>query len=257
MSRMTPVERNRRNPRIGNEAGPDFPTFGLGGRLLYLRRDFTPKVPLVFAGLDQLERPDGVGKGNRQSGFTLKLAGGPDLFIRRARRGGLIRHALRDVYLGFHPRPLRELALAVEAQRRGIAVAEPIGAMVEWIAPMAYRGAFITRAMSGMTLWDFIRADDDAFVRAHVLEEARRAIDRMHQLGLFHADLNLHNLFITKSRESFVAAILDLDKATLYRTAVPAGLRRRNFDRLSRSARKLDPDGHFLDARAITLLTAV
>lgn len=246
---MTTVEKFSWRRRSAGDPGPDFPTFGLGRRLLYLRRDFGPKAPIIFAGLGQLERSDRQGKGNRQSGFTLKLGGGPDLFIRHAHRGGMIRHLLKDIHLGLHPRPVRELAVAVEAQRRGIPVAEPVGAVVEWIAPIAYRGAFLTRAMSGLTLWELIRTDEDAYVRAHVLEEARRAIDTMHQLGLFHADLNLHNLFITQSRESFVVAILDLDKSKLFRAAVPAGLRRRNFNRLFRSARKLDPDGRFLDAR--------
>jgi tRNA A-37 threonylcarbamoyl transferase component Bud32 len=148
-----------------------------------------------------------------------------------------------------------ELAIAAEAQRRGIPVAEPVGAMVEWVAPVMYRGFFLTRALSGMTLWDFLRTDDDPYVRAHVFEEVRHAIDTMHRLGLFHADLNLHNLFITQSRESLAAIILDLDKARLFRRPVPARLCRRNFARLRRSVRKLDPEGRYLDADALASLT--
>lgn len=252
---MTTAEKFAWRRRAAGEPGPDFPTFGLGHRLLYLRRDFSSQVPIIFTGLGQLESSGSQGKGNRQSGFTLKLSGGPDLFVRHAHRGGMIRHLLKDIHVGLHPRPVRELAVAAEAQRRGIPVAEPVGAVVDWLAPMAYRGAFLTRAMSGLTLWELIRTDDDAYVRAHVLEQARRAIDTMHQLGLFHADLNLHNLFVTQSRDSFAVAILDLDRSRLFRTAVPPGLRRRNFSRLLRSARKLDPDGRFLDARALASLT--
>jgi hypothetical protein len=236
------------------DPGPDFPTFGLGRRLLYMRRDFTSNVPMIFARLGEIDRSAVEGAGNRKSGFALKLESGPELYARRALRGGLVRFLLNDIYVGLRPRPVRELAIAAEAQRRGIAVAEPLGAMVEWIAPGAYRGIFLTRAMMGMTLWDFIRTDDDAYVRTHVLEQSRRAIDTMHQLGLFHADLNLQNLFVTKSGESFMIVILDLDKAKLFDTAVSSGLRKRNLARLRRSARKLDPEGRYLDPHALVLL---
>jgi tRNA A-37 threonylcarbamoyl transferase component Bud32 len=120
---------------------------------------------------------------------------------------------------------------------------------------MVYRSVFLTLALPGMTLWEFLRTDDDPYVRAHVMEQARQALDTMHRLGLFHADLNLHNLFVTKSRDSFAVAILDLDKAQLFRGPVPARMRARNLARLRQSVRKLDPDTRYLDSHALELLT--
>ena len=93
--------------------------------------------------------------------------------------------------------------------------------LIETVAPGFYRSAFITRALNGMTLWEFLRADDDPVVRAHVVELARRAIDTMHDAGLLHADLNLHNLFVSNAGERMTAVILDLDKAQLFDGAVP------------------------------------
>lgn len=238
------------------DPGPDFPTFGLGKRLLYLRRDFAPRAPIVFDRLAALDGTPAIGAGNRGSGYLIELEQGVRLFVRRSRRGGLARFALSELYFGTRPRPVRELAITSEAQRRGVPVAEPIGAAVEWMAPGLYRGLFLSRPLTGMTLWEFLRTDDDRMVRAHVIAEARRAIDAMHQLGLFHADLNLHNLFVTKAGEELTVVILDLDKARLFRTALALTLRRRNFARLLRSARKLDRDQHYLDERALTLLTA-
>jgi 3-deoxy-D-manno-octulosonic acid kinase len=161
---------------------------------------------------------------------------------------------LKDFYVGIHPRPLRELAVAAEAWRRGIPVAEPIGAMVEWVAPIVYRSMFFTRVLAGMTLWEFLSIDDDALVRAHVIEQGRQAIDIMHRLGLWHADLNLHNLFVTQAHENFAIAILDLDKARLFEGPLPTRMRERNFARLRRSVRKLDPDGRYLDSHMLELL---
>jgi RIO-like serine/threonine protein kinase len=76
----------------------------------------------------------------------------------------------------------------------------------------------------------------------------------MHERGLYHADLNLHNLLVSEHDESFSVIILDLDKARIFDGPVPAALRRRNAARILRSARKLDPNGRFLDESEIALL---
>jgi 3-deoxy-D-manno-octulosonic acid kinase len=230
-----------------------FQSFKLGRRVVYLRRDFAVRAPAIVASLSTLGSAEGAG--NRLSGSALKLEEGAELFVRINRRGGLIRLALKDLYVGTRPRPLRELVVATEARRRGIPIAEPIGAIIEWVAPIVYRGMFLTRALTGMTLWEFLCIDDDALVRAHVIEQARQVVDSMHRLGLFHADLNLHNLFVTQSHENFAIVILDLDKARLLQGPVPAKMRARNFARLRRSVRKLDPDGQYLNSHALELLT--
>jgi 3-deoxy-D-manno-octulosonic acid kinase len=235
--------------------GSDFLKLELGRRVLYLKRDLVPKASVIIARLGELRSSTAQGAGNRASGHVIHIDDRVEIFARRARRGGLMRFLLNDLYFGVRPRPLRELAVAVEAYRRGIPTAEPLGAMVESVATAIYRGFFLTRAIRGMTLWEFVRTDDDPVVRSHVLEQARRAIDTMHQKGLFHADLNLHNLFVTQAGESFATIILDLDKARLFHTSVPAGRRRLNLARLRRSARKLDPEGRYLDEGALALLT--
>ncbi|MBV8356945.1 MAG: hypothetical protein JO189_03280 [Deltaproteobacteria bacterium] len=241
--------------RPANSLLAGFQSFQLGRRVVYLRRDLAVRAPAIVVSLNAIG--SGEGAGNRLSGFALKLEDGTELFARINRRGGLIRHALKDLYIGMRARPVRELAVAAEARRRGIPVAEPIGAMIEWIAPIVYRSVFLTRALAGMTLWEFLRIDDDAVVRAHIIKQTRQALDTMHRLGLFHADLNLHNLFVTESRDSFTVAILDLDKARLFHGPVPARMRARNLARLRQSVRKLDPDRRYLDSDALELLTGI
>ncbi len=233
----------------------DFLKLEIGRRVLYLKRDLVPKASAIIARLGELRSSTAQGAGNRASGFEIHIDDRTEIFARRARRGGLMRFLVNDLYFGVRPRPLRELAVAVEAYRRGVPTAEPLGAMVESVGTAIYRGFFLTRAIRGMTLWEFVRTDDDPVVRSHVLGQARRAIDTMHQNGLNHADLNLHNLFVTQAGESFATIILDLDKARLFRGAVPAGRRRLNLARLRRSARKLDPEGRYLDESALALLT--
>ena len=226
--------------------------------MLYVRRDLAARAPAIFAALEGLQisgRADGLG--NRGSGFRLKLDGGLHLFARVGRRGGLVARMFTDLYFGAATRPLKELAVTTEARIRGIPVAEPLGAVIETVTPGIYRGIFLTRALTGMTLWEFLRTDDDSVVRRHVVGQARAAIDVMHRGGLLHADLNLHNLFVTRSGDGFGVIILDLDKARIFPDAISPTRRRANFARLTRSARTLDPARTYLDAATLAVLTAM
>jgi hypothetical protein len=234
---------------------PNFSTFTVRRRELVIHRDVASHAAQVMHKLTEMTSAVEAGAGNRQSAYRLDLGDGAELFARRGRRGGLIASILSDVYFGITPRPLTELAVTVEAVRRGIPVAEPMGAMIEWLSPVLYRGFFLTRAVRGMTLWEFLKTDDDPTVRTHVLGQARATIGTMHDKGLFHADLNLHNLLVTQARDSFSVVVIDLDKSRLFDAPLSAAMRRANATRLLRSARKLDPSGKFLDAAALSILS--
>jgi len=234
----------------------DFLRLKLGSRRLYLHRALAPQAAPLGARLAALMRQSGRGIGNRGGGFKVEVEGAPALFARCFRRGGLIRFLLSDLYFGAIPRPLRELKVSLAARRRGIALVEPMGALIEWVAPMVYRGCFLTRELEGMTLWQFLKIDDDRLVRTHVVEQARLTIDTMHRRGLYHSDLNLHNLFVTKIGESFTVVILDLDKARLDPPPLDHALIHNNLTRLARSARKLDPYERYLDSFTLSRLTA-
>jgi hypothetical protein len=233
---------------------PNFSTFKIGRRELVVHREIAPQAAQIMQKLGELASAVEAGAGNRQSAFRLNLGDGLELFARKSRRGGMIARILNELYVGVTPRPFTELAVTIEAMRRGIPVAEPMGAMVEWVGPALYRGFFLTRAVQGMTLWEFLKTDDDPTVRTHVLEQARASIATMHDKGLFHADLNLHNLLVTRARDSFTVIIIDLDKSRLFDASVSSPMRRTNAARLIRSARKLDPSGKFLDAAALSIL---
>lgn len=232
---------------------PAFTRISLERRTIVLHRDVAGKAAEIIAHLNMMSR-GAAGAGNRGSGFKIALDNRLEIFARRSRRGGMIRFLLSDLYIGAHPRQFRELDVSIEARRREIPVAEPLGAFVEWAGPLLYRGYFLSRAVSGMTLWEFVRTDDDPTVRAHVLGEAHAAIWKMHDRGLFHADLNLHNLFVAKEGESFAVMILDLDKSRIFAPPLGASMRQANLERLRRSVRKLDPAGQYFDVSALALL---
>jgi 3-deoxy-D-manno-octulosonic acid kinase len=247
MRRASPTQR-RRDP------APGFASIAFGRIVLNLRPELLAHAPAIAARLLAWRRRGAPGLGNRHSGFRVSIGGAPELFARCARHGGLLRGLLGEVFFGLRARPMHELEVAGEAYRRGVAIAEPMGAMVEWLVPGVYRGFFLTRALDGMSLWEFVRTDDDPMVRRHVLERTRAAIEIMHQRGLWHADLNLHNLFVTHRGDEFAVVVLDLDKARLFDRPVPAALRRRNHARLLRSIRKLDREGRYFDREALEIL---
>jgi 3-deoxy-D-manno-octulosonic acid kinase len=240
--------------------GSEFKRLDLGRRTLFLRDDLLVQAGALVAALSHppLRKPGGdalAGAGNRGSGFPLNLDSGVEVFIRYARRGGLLRFLISDLYCGLTPRPVHELAVTAEARRRGVPVAEPLGAIVEWIAPALYRGAFLTRRLYGMTLWQFVQTDDDTMVRMHVAEQARSAINIAHRQGLFHADLNLHNIFVTTAGDSFAAVLLDLDKARICPSPLASSLVTKNLARLRRSIGKLDPANRYFNRATVSALT--
>lgn len=231
-----------------------FLTFRSGHETLLIRQELADKASVILKAIHSL-RQGRIGVGNRCSGFELSLEGAPELFVRLARRGGLIRYLASDLYIGFHPRVFRELDIALKALARGIPVATPMGAVVETVAPGLYRAAMITRAMHGKTLWDLFCTECNHACIEDVLEQARIAIASMHRGGLSHADLNLHNLFVTAETHDPRVIILDLDKARFYASPLPNRLRRKHLARLMRSARKLDPQSRVIDAQTLAILT--
>ncbi|HEX4209408.1 MAG TPA: lipopolysaccharide kinase InaA family protein [Candidatus Binataceae bacterium] len=240
--------------------GDDFVRLAMGRCLIYLRQDLIAQADAILAAVIHLptntaEAESIIGAGNRHSGYPLNL-NGYDFFVRHARRGGLIRFLTSGLYFGLSPRPVHELAVTAEARRRGVPVAEPLGAIVQWVAPALYRGAFLTRMLHGMTLWQFVQTDDDPMVREHVVGLARGAINLAHRQGLFHADLNLHNIFVSTADETFSIILLDLDKARLYKPPLTRVLRSKNLIRLRRSLHKLDPQGRYFSEALVTALTS-
>jgi 3-deoxy-D-manno-octulosonic acid kinase len=174
--------------------------------------------------------------------------------MRRSKRGGMM-HFMGDFYFGFIPRMVHELGVISEARKRGVPVPEPMGAIVEKVAPAIYRGALLTKAIPGMTMAEFMKVETDPRSLSHVARMARSSIDMMHDRGLVHDDLNLQNLYVSTAGDGFSVVLLDFDKARLMSGSVPPSQRRSNFKRLARSIRKLDPEGRYLDQAARKIMT--
>ncbi|TMB20460.1 MAG: hypothetical protein E6J59_08500 [Deltaproteobacteria bacterium] len=183
----------------------------------------------------------------RGPAYRVRVGEGAPLVLRICRRGGLAARLLRETYFGLRPRPFHELALTVEARRRGVAAAEVLAARVE--GRFAYRGALVTAEVpEATTLLEALRRAADRGARCGLAAAAGRAVAGLHAAGVFHADLNLRNLLVHPGPEGVRVALLDFDRAWLGAAPLRAPARGRNLRRLVRSLAKLDPGGRLAGA---------
>jgi ADP-heptose:LPS heptosyltransferase/tRNA A-37 threonylcarbamoyl transferase component Bud32 len=166
---------------------------------------------------------------------------GDEVVLRPYHRGGLPARLLRDVYLGWNPRPLRELCALERLRRRGAPVVEPLGACVRWLVPGCYRGWIVTRyVQEARTVWDWTANGPTGAGRAAVWRQVGTAIRELHQAGGRHPDLNLHNILLNPAAAAGRIVFVDFDQPRLSAIFHNAAA---DLARLRRSARKLDPEG--------------
>jgi hypothetical protein len=197
--------------------------------------------------------PVPIADGRGGSVIVSPAANVPPLLVRRYLRGGLPAFFVRDLYIGWQPRPFRELRITQSLYEHGAAVAEPYGAAVQWLFPGCYRGWLATRFIEGArTLWRWLRDESPSSSERHeVLGELARTVHHIRSLGVQHADLNLHNILVCPPSNRIV--LIDFDRAA--EGVAVAGDLSVELVRLRRSARKLDPEGRVIREEDLAILT--
>jgi len=160
--------------------------------------------------------------------------GDTEYALRHYRRGGKLAALLDDRYLytGLdRTRAWREWRLLTRLTALGLPAPRPLAARVVIAAPF-YRADLITHRLMGMKpLSAMLRQTPLPY---ETWREIGRVIARFHAAGIWHADLNAHNVLLD-SRGA--AALIDFDRARLRSPAVR--WRRANLARLQRSLHKL------------------
>jgi len=149
--------------------------------------------------------------------------------IRTYRRGGVVRHFTKEG--GFlRNRALDELEVHVRLWRSGLTVPEPLGACWQKRGPW-YRCSIATRQLdSAQNLLEYLRNPSP---ETAILRECGRIIRQMHDLGVWHADLQLRNIVVASRR----AYLIDFDRAVDFGEVSKLN-RARNLLRLRRSFEK-------------------
>lgn len=173
-----------------------------------------------------------VTAGGRQAAWFVNVQGHPAV-LRHYRRGGLVARLSRERYLwtGWESsRSFAEFSLMRELGDLGLPVPAPLAAAV-WRDGLTYRAAIlVARVPDASTL--------AACQEANAWEAAGKAIAIMHAKGVWHADLNVHNILIDAQRQAW---LIDFDRGRRFEV-LSEHKRLGNLDRLHRSIRKVLPE---------------
>ncbi|HHT9131668.1 MAG TPA: lipopolysaccharide kinase InaA family protein [Candidatus Tripitaka californicus] len=180
------------------------------------------------------------------------LEGGGTAIIRRVRHGGLWGKVTGDLLWGVG-RPVRELINANKALERGVPTAEILGIRLEAAGPLLtgpfYRAEVFSRELpetidllglleSSESTLDAQQHKRQGYSRhkGEIIRAVALSVRAMHEAGLYHNDLHLKNILITREAP-FKAYIIDLDKSSLHES-LSLNQRIKNLLRLDRSVEK-------------------
>lgn len=187
-----------------------------------------------------------AGQGGRGALARFRFEGGTGL-IRTYRRGGVVRYFAKDTYVLCN-RPLREFGLLEELFEAGLPVPEPLGVLWERTGPFS-RGKIATREVDAITLCEYLCLGPQSGAGAGepsktnrlalspflLMQEVGRLFRQMHDLGVYHADLQVHNVLVGQDK----LYLIDFDNAKRF-PMLTTLQRMRNLLRFRRS---LDKNG--------------
>lgn len=177
----------------------------------------------------------GAAQGRGAAAFVDAGEGG--WVLRHYRRGGLAAKLITDHYLWLGSARCRafcEWRLLAELYQRGLPVPRPIAAYVRR-GGLSYQADLITARLSGAeTLAQFLQQQRLPSSQWQVLGTL---IARFHNEGVYHHDLNAHNIMLGGAGEF---SLIDFDKSRL---RAHGAWKKANCERLLRSLRKLEGAG--------------
>ena len=170
---------------------------------------------------------------------SVPLEGGKKMVIRRYAHGGCLRFFTRDLYFsGF--RSFQELCLTEEIRSAGISTIQPIGAIHRRVLLLFYKAYFLSLELpkaedSSQFLLriGFRSAERVLLKKRETIRSAGRLVQRFHQSGFFHRDLQLKNILIAEDQPY----LIDFDRS-YRRETLPLKKRIHNLLRLNRSVEK-------------------
>ena len=170
---------------------------------------------------------------------------GETLILKKNRRGGLYGRFMGDLHATDYE-AVSDLFLSETAWKKGVPVALVAFVMAAPAGPgrlaKRWRGYCATIKVEGArSLMDLLSGPPDPHRRRSALSAAGRCIQRAHDRGFFHGDLNLGNILIVESGQGeFGGWLIDLP-GSLIGGSLRSAPRQKNLMRLYRSAEKWLP----------------
>ena len=168
-----------------------------------------------------------------RGGVAIIAAPVGECVLRHYRRGGLVAALMGDRYLwtgADRTRPFKEFRLLAEITRLGLPGPTVVAARYCRRGPIYSADLITRRIVDAQTLAERLAAGR---LDGELAEEVGALVARFHRAGVWHADLNAHNVLVT-SDELY---LIDFDRGQL-RTPANAW-QQANLQRLRRSLLKL------------------
>lgn len=184
----------------------------------------------------QQQRGAAATAGGRGSAWVVDTPAGAGV-LRHYRRGGAVALLLGDRYFwqgAEQTRPFREFRLLQQLQQLQLPAPEPLAARYRRHGRF-YSADLLMRRIEGCRTLAQILADGS--LDAAQMFRVGSTIAAFHRAGVWHADLNAHNVLLSATR----VHLIDFDRGRL--RPPRAWWMRRNLQRLHRSLRKLAATG--------------
>ena len=167
------------------------------------------------------------------------------MVIRSYVHGGFYGLITGGLFLG-KERPLKELIVGEYALRQGIPTNTILAALCRRVVGPFYRSWLITREIpEAPDLIGFLEnlkvksLHQRATIKRRLIGNVATAIRRMHDRGIYHADLHLKNILVgVNSEGEFSVYLIDFDKSR-FLDRFTFRFRMKNLMRLNRSAEKM------------------
>lgn len=187
-----------------------------------------PNINALFDPSNTILGARAVQSGGRQSAWFVQGAWGNAL-LRHYRRGGLVAKLSKAHYIwqgACNTRSFAELALLDRMYHAGLPVPQPLAAAY-WKNGLVYRAAIVVARLEGVKpLADTLETADAVVVAAAIL--------KMHDAGVWHADLNAFNILLDSDGRAW---LIDFDRGR--ERTMSKALRTGNLQRLRRSLNKV------------------
>ena len=176
-----------------------------------------------------------------------------DMVLRHYYRGGLISKLSKRsfIFTGLHKaRAYQELLMLSQMRELELPVPRPIAAQVIKNKPWSCQNDILIELIDGaQDLFHFLTKQE---LTDTLWQQVGKTIKQFHQHGVFHSDLNIHNILMDQNEKIW---LIDFDRCHF--KSPDSSWQQANLDRLLRSLNKektLNPDFHFNQANWQQLL---
>ncbi len=175
-----------------------------------------------------------VSDGGRNTAWYVSTPWG-EAVLRHYHRGGLVGRFVDERYVWVSEeatRSFQEFDLLNAMHAEGLPVPRAMAAAYQRRG-VTYRAAIMTERLENtVSLAQAISRAGPASI--HLVAPVAAAIRQLHDAGVYHADLNAHNILVDDSQKIW---LIDFDKSS--RKTMTASLREQSLERLGRSLQKL------------------